>query len=79
MRWFLECSTKTNKLVKNYKKRSHWHCCLCPQLFGRTSEFRIHLANRNKGIRDRRSSKIVKGMQTLTCKEGVNRFSDRLI
>ena len=48
MRCFLECSTKTEKALKHFKKRSHWHCCLCPQLFDRISEFRIHLTNHNK-------------------------------
>ena len=48
MRCFLECSTKVEKAVKKFKKRSHWHCSLCPQLFDRISEFRIHLTNHNK-------------------------------
>ena len=51
MRCFLECSTKTDKAVKNFKKRSHWHCCLCPQMFDRISEFRIHLTSHNKSTR----------------------------
>lgn len=43
LRCFLECSTRTDKTVKKFEKRSHWHCCMCPQLFDRLNEFRMHL------------------------------------
>ena len=47
-RCFLECSTKTGKAAKNFERRSHWHCCLCTQLFDRIGDFRMHLANHEK-------------------------------
>lgn len=43
LRWFLECSTRTKKMMKKFEKRNHWHCCMCPQLFDRVNQFRMHL------------------------------------
>ena len=40
---FLQCSTRTEKTVKEIEKRSHWHCCMCPQLLDRVNQFGMHL------------------------------------
>ena len=48
MRCYLECSMTTRKADKTFNKRSHWHCCLCPQLFRRIKEFQMHLARHQK-------------------------------
>ena len=36
LRCCLECSTRTEKTVKEIEKRSLWHCCMCPQLLDKT-------------------------------------------
>lgn len=36
--------------MKTFHKRSHWHCCLCAQLFRRITEFRAHLAHHEKKL-----------------------------
>ena len=48
LRCFLECSTTTDKAAKTFERRSHWHCCLCTQLFDRIGDFQMHLANHEK-------------------------------
>ena len=39
LRCCLECSTRTEKTVKEIEKRSLWHCCMCPQLLDRVRQF----------------------------------------
>ena len=53
LRCYLECSTSSGKAVKKFDKRSHWHCHLCPQLFGRITEFKTHLGCHEKQSRAR--------------------------
>ena len=50
MRCFVDCSTTMGNTIKTFHKRSHWHCCLCTQLFRRTTEFHAHLAHYEKKL-----------------------------
>ena len=74
LRCFLECSTRTEKTVKKFEKRSHWHCCMCPQLFDRVNQFRMHLEIH--GGKKVRSS--TPGFKDRTCTDPANSGNDML-
>jgi len=63
MRSHLECSTTAGKVQKNFTTQSHWHCCLCPQLFERNSEFVAHLKkHENSSVASsKKTCKVLKG------------------
>lgn len=50
MKCFLDGSTTIGNTIKTFHKRSHWHCCLCTQLFRGITEFRAHLAHHEKKL-----------------------------
>ena len=63
MRCHLECSTTAGKVQKTFTTRSHWHCCLCPQLFERNSEFVAHLKkHENSSVASsKKTCKVLRG------------------
>ena len=60
LRCYLECSTSSGKAVKKFDKRSHGHCCFCPQLFRRINDFKTHLACHEKQQKGLKKHKIPK-------------------
>ena len=58
----LQCSTTAGKVFKGFPRRSHWHCCLCSQLFERSNDFQAHLRRHERSSKTPKinSSKVAK-------------------